>query len=118
LTLDGIPEPWLPLNVVRYEKDGKIGFLDFRSGIITRPIFNSAFSFNGGEGKTLVCEDCHPQRWDVCAPPEAHCSGTAYLIDERGKRLKEKPSENYKEYWWCKRQPGTRFETGDDSLCQ
>lgn len=115
LTLDGIPEPWLPLNVVRYRKDGKIGFLDLRSGIVTPPFFNSAFSFNGGKGRTLVCEDCHPERWGVCPPPEAQCSGTAYLIDEQGKRLKEKPSEDYKEYWWCKRRPGKRLE---DSACQ
>ena len=110
LMIEGIPEPWLPLNVVRYRKDGKIGFLDLRSGKVTRPIFNSAFSFYDGNGRALVCEDCHPMRWDECAPPAAQCSGTAYLIDERGKKLKEKPSERYAEYWRCKRRPGERIE--------
>jgi hypothetical protein len=115
LTIDGIPEPWLPLSVVRYRKDGKIGFLNLRSGKITDSIFKGAFSFYESSGRTLVCEDCQPKRWDVCAPPEAQCSGTAYLIDERGKRLSEKPSERYAEYWWCKRHRGEKFQPPGDS---
>lgn len=99
----------MPLNVVRYRKGEKIGFLDLRSGIVTGPSFDSALSFYDGNGRTLVCEDCDPRRWDVCAPPEAHCTGTAYLIDEQGKKLTEKPAERYAEYWWCKRHPGKRF---------
>jgi hypothetical protein len=116
LTVDGIPEPWLPLNVVRYRKEGKIGFLDLRNGIITGPVFNSAFSFYQSQGRTLVCKDCHPMRWDACAPPEAQCTGTAYLINEHGKRLLEKPSEHYAEYWWCERRPGEKLMA--PSVCQ
>jgi hypothetical protein len=115
LTIDGIPEPWLPLNVVRYRKDGKIGFLDLMRGKITGPIFGSAFSFYESEGRTLVCEDCHPKRWDVCPPPEAQCSGTAYLIDELGRRLREKPGERYIEYWWCKKPRNERLAPLDSS---
>lgn len=115
LAIDGIPEPWLPLSVVRYRKDGKIGFLDLRSGKVTGAIFNAAFSFYDSGGRTLVCEDCNPKRWDECPPPEAECSGTAYLINEQGKRLKEKPSERYPEYWWCKRHRGQRFPRLDNS---
>ncbi len=115
LTIEGVAESLLPLSVVRYRKDGKIGFLDLRSGKITDPIFNAAFSFYASGGRTLVCEDCDPKRWEECAPPEAQCSGTAYLIDERGKRLREKPSEHYAEYWWCKRHRGQRFKPpGED----
>jgi hypothetical protein len=107
--IEGIPEPWLPLDVVQYRKGGKIGFLDLRRGKVTGPIFNGAFSFSDGDGRTLVCEDCRPGRWDACAPVEAQCTGTAYLIDQGGKRLKEKPAESYAEYWWCRRHPGQRF---------
>jgi len=115
LTIEGLPEPLLPLGVVRYRKDGKIGFLDLRSGNVTGPIFNAAIGFYKGEGRTLVCEDCDPKRWDECAPSAARCTGTAYLIDERGRRLRDKPSEHYAEYWWCKRHPGQRFPRPGDS---
>ena len=117
-TIDCIPEPLLPLNTVRYEKDGKIGFLDLRKGIVTPPMFNGAYSFWNGQGRTLVCEDCHPMRWSLCAPPEAQCTGTAYLIDEQGRRIREKPSEEYVEYWRCKRRPGEKLDLRNDSACQ
>ncbi len=92
--------------VVRYQKDGKTGFLDLRRGIVTPPKFGSAFRFENGNA--LVCLGCSTQRWDQCAPREADCTGDAFLIDETGKRLSEDPDRDFGEYWWCREHPGKR----------
>lgn len=122
MTVDCIPEPWLPLEVVRYEVGGKIGFLNLNSGMVTPPRFDAAYSFYGvaGEptGRTLVCVGCDPQRWTQCAPPEAHCTGTAFMIDEHGNRLDRQPDEEFVEYWWCKRNPGKKFVPEPEGFCQ
>jgi len=131
LGLEGVPDIWLPesersqelLRIGRYRENGRVGFLDIDRGIITEAKFGAALSFHGGDealNETLVCEGCHPARWSICPPPEAYCTGTAYLIDRSGKRLKKEPGRGYEEYWWCKKHPGRKdvpIEIKNTSAC-
>lgn len=103
------------LDVVRFKEDGKIGYLDLRNGAVVSPRFDSAFMFSNGTA--LVCEGCHPERWAQCAPPEAHCTGEAYLIDEKGQRLGQTPEKYHHEYWWCRRNPGKPYTPPHDTAC-
>ncbi len=119
LTVEAVPDVWQLVapdwkdfvHIGRYSENGRIGFLDLNKGIITPAKFTAAFSFSGSDGmrkEVLVCEDCHPRRWDYCAPREAYCSGNAYVIGRDGKRLKKQPDKEWWEYWWCKAHPGRK----------
>lgn len=125
---EAVPDIWAlassePLEFVsigRYREHGRVGYLSLDDGIITPAKFGSALSFLGRDGmlsQTMVCEDCHPERWMYCPPIEAHCSGDAYLIDRSGKRLRITPPKEYGEYWWCKEHSGRRDLPDDLIYC-
>lgn len=94
LTLDARPDEVFGGFARFRAANGKIGYLDQKRHVVIPPRYDSAFPFARCTAK--VCVGCHPDRWDQDAPPEAECTGEAFMIDESGKRLKEKlPDDEY-----------------------